>query len=124
MAPGRSAVWRVVALVALVELPVLFEMRKDAVEIVRLDLHTLRQLRDRNPGLLVHMRQHLLRPTTSAARTPRTPGRSTPLGSSRTLRCASRCPHCSLSHTLQRIKRFTNLRVLRDQRLKLTQPLL
>src|SRR6202030_2384724 len=79
----RSAFWRVVALIALMQLPVLFETRKDAVEVVRLDLHPLRQLRDRNPGLLAHMRQHLLRPTASAARAPRTPGRRTPLGGPR-----------------------------------------
>jgi hypothetical protein len=34
-------------------------------------LVALRQLRDRDPGPPVHMRQHFLRPTTTPARTPR-----------------------------------------------------
>src|ERR1019366_9198986 len=99
-------------------------MREDAVEVVRLDLHPLSDLREREPGMLVHERQHFLRPATSAARTPRTPGRSGGPGGSRTFRRACSRRLCPLPHTLQRIKRLTDLRVLLNQRLKLTQPLL
>jgi citrate lyase subunit beta/citryl-CoA lyase len=105
----------VVALVALVELPVLLKLRENAVEVVRLDLHPLSQLRNRDPGLLVHVRQHLLRPTATPARTPPSPGRSGGLGGSRTLRHrltrqARDCRHplCSLAHTLERIERLTD----------------
>src|ERR1039458_936898 len=99
-------------------------MREDAIEVVRLDLHALRHLRDRDSGVLVHELEHFLRPSTSAARTPRTSGCSSGPGGPRTPCCACRRPRCPLTHTLDRVKRLTHLRVLLDQRLKLMQPLL
>jgi hypothetical protein len=74
--PARSFLWRVVALIALCDLPIPLEMREDAVEIVRLDLHRLRQLRDRDPWRRVHELRHFLCSSTGAARTPWALGRS------------------------------------------------
>jgi hypothetical protein len=70
------------------------------------------------------MGQYLLRPTAGAWRAPPTPGAGAGFSSWRTLHCTGGSALWSLSYALQCIKRRTNLRVLCDQRLKLTQPLL
>src|ERR1700730_14097259 len=119
----RSTPGRVVALVALRDLPVLLQAGQHTVEVVRLNLHPLGHLADRDTGVLVHELQRFLRPTTSTAWTPRTPcrglgshGLGTPRGTcGRPLRARARSFEC--------VERFANMCVLFDHRLELSQTL-
>src|ERR1019366_6904693 len=99
-------------------------MRQDAVEVVRLDLHSLGHLSDRDPGLFVHELQRFLCSTTRTGRTPPTPGRDGGLCRYGTLWCAGGRPLCQRAGALQCIERVTDLRVLFDERFELPQALL
>ena len=118
------ALWRVVPLLVLPNLPVLLKLRDDAIQVVRLDLHALCQLRNRYPRMPVNQLQSFLRPSTSTSRTPTTLGRSAGL-------CRSGAPDCALdcllgvrARALQCVERLTHLGVLFDQRFKFMQTFL
>src|ERR1700676_1950413 len=116
----RSALWRVVALVALLDLALLLQLRKDPIEVVGLDLHSFPQLADRDAGVRPHEFQGLLRTVSSATGTPWTLRSGRGRCCANALRRARGRPLCPGADALERVKRLADMRVFLNEWLKLT----